>query len=153
MRPRPLGQAIALVALAVLVSGCWPVGGSTSDAASSKACLAGATATIRYGGHPAVPVTRAMRITVPVGQPISVTYGGACPQGGRLYLSKPGPGSGLNAFTGISSWAGSPTQTWIPTESGVRNLDVAWACTGNVPCPLGSLGIVTVTTPAGSAQK
>lgn len=148
MRRIRLGQTIALTVLAILLTACWPFSRSSPHLNGlDETCSAGATATMRYGSHPAVPVTRSMRITVPVGETIFVTFGGACPKGGRLALSQPGPGAGLNAFTGFSSWAGSPTHTWTPTEPGVRNLDVEWACTGPMPCPLGSLGVITVMTP------
>ena len=149
MRRARQGSAIGALVVSLVLAGCSPESSSntTSQSTESGTCTAGATATVRHGSGPEVPVIREMQMTVPVGQTVSVTYAGPCPKGGRLMISKPGPGSGLRAFTGFSYWTGSPTHTWTPTEPGVRALDVAWACTGPVPCPLGSLGIITITTP------
>jgi hypothetical protein len=119
----------------------------SSTAEGADSCLTPPTAVLLAGSGPSRPVTRSVRLTVPVGQTIFVTYGGSCLKDGRLYLSKPGPGSGLDSYTGFSYWAGSPTHTWTPTEPGVRNLDVGWLCSGPFSCPLGSLGVITVTTP------
>jgi hypothetical protein len=86
-----------------------------------------------------------MRIIVPVGQTALVTYGGGCPQGGLLMLSDPGPGFG---FSDLDEYGAGPwTHLWTATKPGVRNLDVAWACTTPAMCPMGWLGVITVTNP------
>ena len=87
-----------------------------------------------------------MKISVAVGKTVSVTYDGPCARGGRLIPSKPGPGSGMNAFISPANWTWSRTQTWTPTQPGMRNLWVGWSCTGPTLCPDGNLGIITVTT-------
>jgi hypothetical protein len=84
-------------------------------------------------------------LAVHVGQTISVTFTGKCLGGARLILSKPGPGSGLNDFSDTVA-EGLAVQQWKPVEPGIRNLEVGWSCSGPIPCPFGSIAIITVTT-------
>jgi hypothetical protein len=146
MRPARVWWLAGPLLLGLLLTACWPVGGS--QAASQDTCSRPPTAVVQVGSERPLPVTRAMKMTVSVGQTVAVTYSGPCARGGRLTPSKAGPGEGLNEFISPANWTWSRTQTWTPTEPGLHNLMVGWSCTGPMSCPAGWLGIITVTTSA-----
>ncbi len=144
------GSAVAaamLLAVVVTTSGWLPVSngiGLAGDTGQTP-CVTAPSVEYRAPGQSVAPLPQGATVTVTaqVGEPVTVHFVGACAAGGRLMINDSGS-SGADGFTDL--WSGEITGSWTPAEPGPRTLLAAWACSGPKPCPLATLGYITVIT-------